>query len=91
MSTFLPKPVPHVTLIETLRGTLAVDAAARVAQSEKQHVRDLIRSLTPRERQVLRLVVHGQLNKQIAGELCIAEKTMLISSAYSVCLHAEVF
>ena len=57
---------------------------SRVATAQRLHEEKLIdlqrryQSLTPRERQVFTLVVRGLLNKQIAGELGTAEKTVKI-------------
>ena len=75
---FLSKPVTEGQLLTT------IDAALRVAtkaHAEHQQTQDLWRrhdSLTPREREVLRLVVAGRMNKHIARELQISEKTVKV-------------
>ncbi|MFS8113830.1 response regulator transcription factor [Rhizobium jaguaris] len=73
---FLTKPFRDQTLLDAVIAGIERDAAQRAqAQAVKQHV-GRFTSLTPRERQVLREVAHGRLNKQIAFELGISEITV---------------
>jgi RNA polymerase sigma factor (sigma-70 family) len=76
--TFLPKPIRGVELVAAVREALAEDAAMRASQATRRRVLILLDSLTPRERQVLDLIVQGLLNKQIAAQLDIAEKTVRV-------------
>ena len=76
--SFLPKPVRRAELVGTVREALANDASARALTAERRSVGDRLRTLTPRERQVLELVIRGYLNKQIAAELGAAEKTIKV-------------
>jgi RNA polymerase sigma factor (sigma-70 family) len=76
--TFLCKPVRSRELVETVQEAIARDATMRTALAERNRIDQRLRRLTPRERQVLELVVKGFLNKQIAGELGTAEKTIKV-------------
>lgn len=73
---FISKPVERDTLFDAIHRALAVDKARRANEDEASQLRERYASLTPRERQVLRLVVGGRLNKQIADELGIGERTV---------------
>lgn len=73
---FLTKPVERKTLLEALVRALARDAELRGSALEADRLRTRFASLTPRERRVFDLVVAGRLNKQIASELGIAERTV---------------
>jgi FixJ family two-component response regulator len=73
---FLTKPVRDQTLLDAVAAGIARDVEQRAsARVVKQHAERLA-TLTPRERQVLREVVHGRLNKQIAFDLGISEITV---------------
>ncbi len=76
--SFLPKPVLRGDLLATVREAMLQDTQTRAARAEHQRVLRLLHSLTPRERQVLELVSRGLLNKQIAGMLGTAEKTIKV-------------
>jgi len=76
--SFLPKPVNRTKLIAVVNEALARDEGTRRALGEQQRIRELVASLTPRERQVLDLVTQGYRNKQIAAELGTAEKTIKV-------------
>ena len=74
---FLTKPVERETLFDALRRALELDAERkRAGHEEAVQLRSRFATLTPREREVFELVVAGRLNKQIAGLLGIAERTV---------------
>lgn len=78
---FLVKPVSADDLFQAIYAALERDRVARQTSEEKRNVKQLISQLTPREYEVLRLVVQGKLNKQIAYQLGIVEKTAKVHRA----------
>ena len=78
---FLTKPVEREALFEALQRALAHDAAQRAARAEAERLRAAFAALTPRERAVFDNIVAGQLNKQIADALGIAERTVKLQRA----------
>jgi len=79
---FLPKPFKPKQLLESVERSLTRSAEQRRRASEKTHARDLIERLTPREHEVMQLVATGMLNKQVGGELGMAEKTVKTHRAH---------
>ena len=73
---FLTKPLRRDVLLNAIRGALERSRAALRVDAEMQAIKHCYQSLTPREREVMGLVVTGLLNKQIAGELDISETTV---------------
>lgn len=75
---FLTKPFRDQELLDAITQSLARDSAARTQRAELTKLRKYLDSLTPREKEVMTLVVTGMLNKQIAGELGTSEKTIKV-------------
>jgi FixJ family two-component response regulator len=73
---FLTKPFSDEILLTAIRQALERSHLALTHQATMQELRDRYASLTPRERDVMRLVVAGLLNKQVADELGITESTV---------------
>ena len=73
---FLTKPVREDDLMSAIRQALENDREARSERAEIRKLRERFDLLAPRERQVMHLVVSGRLNKQIAHELGISERTI---------------
>jgi len=73
---FLTKPLRRDVLLNAIRGALERSRAALRVDAETQAIKNCYQSLTPREREVMGLVVTGLLNKQIGGELDISETTV---------------
>ena len=78
---FLVKPFDDEAFLAAVRSALAKDEHDRKVLCELQSVRGRLASLTPREHQVLEHVVTGRLNKQIAADLGITEKTIKVHRA----------
>lgn len=78
---FLEKPVKEKTLLESVRRAIDQDARHRKQAGELNAIRKRFARLTPRERDVFRLVITGMLNKQIAFQLAISEKTVKVHRA----------
>jgi FixJ family two-component response regulator len=75
---FLTKPFRDQDLLDAIHQALDRDRVTRQHESELAEVRERFASLTPREREVMRLVVSGMLNKQVAFELGTSEITVKV-------------
>jgi FixJ family two-component response regulator len=73
---FLPKPFNDQDLLAAVRQALARNAQARQAGADLAEIRRRAESLSPREREVMALVVSGKLNKQAGHQLGVTEKTI---------------
>ena len=73
---FLEKRAAKAHLLEAVKRALARDARERDARNRQRELRARFGTLTTRELEVLGHVVRGQLNKQIAGDLGIHERTV---------------
>ncbi len=78
---FLTKPVNEEDLLKAMGEALKREREARSSRVETGAIQARLSKLTPREREVLEHVVAGQLNKQIAAELGIVEKTIKVHRA----------
>jgi FixJ family two-component response regulator len=75
---FLTKPCREQELFDAVKQALVRAGEFRKQRAETLELRERLRTLTPRERQVFALVVTGLLNKQIAGELGTTELTIKV-------------
>jgi len=73
---FLTKPVRDQTLLDAIAAGIERDAQQRAESEVTRRTVERLSTLTPREREVLREVVRGRLNKQIAFDLSISEVTV---------------
>ena len=75
---FLPKPFKSRELLKCIQHALDRSAEQRRHAAEKNEARRLLDLLTPREFEVMQLITTGMLNKQVGGELGVAEKTIKV-------------
>jgi FixJ family two-component response regulator len=73
---FLTKPFKDEALLDAIQGAIERSRGALQRESALRTLRDCYETLTPREREVMVLVVSGLLNKQVAGDLGISEITV---------------
>jgi FixJ family two-component response regulator len=79
---FLTKPMRGQDLLDAVQKALASDRTLRRERKEVEEIRARFESLTPREKEVLDLVVAGFLNKQIADQLGMSELTVKTHRAH---------
>jgi FixJ family two-component response regulator len=79
---FLLKPADEKTLTTAIASAFALDRERRSRHAERVDVQSRLARLSPREYEVMRLLVAGKLNKQIAAELGTAEKTVKVHRAH---------
>jgi len=73
---FLTKPIDDDALLSAIRHAIERSSAALVREAEVEELRTCYTSLTPREREVMKLIVTGMLNKQVGLKLGISEITV---------------
>lgn len=78
---FLQKPFREQELLECVQAALRKDMALRQSEEQVAEVMNAYRSLTKREREIMKLVVTGQINKQIAAQVGLSEVTVKIHRA----------
>jgi FixJ family two-component response regulator len=79
---FLVKPVDGETLLAAVRDGIARDRRRRDRNDESRELHVRLDSLTPRERELLPHLISGKLNKQIAADLGVVEKTVKVHRAH---------
>jgi RNA polymerase sigma factor (sigma-70 family) len=89
---FLTKPYRDQDLLDAVRIALEQDRARREQEKDLTDLQQRFDSLTPREQEVISMVVSGMLNKQIAGELGTAENTVKVHRSRAMeKMHAQSF
>jgi RNA polymerase sigma factor (sigma-70 family) len=87
---FLTKPFRDQDLLDAIRIALERDQARRDQEKKAKELQQCFDSLTPREREVVSMVVSGMLNKQIAGQLGTAENTVKVHRSRAMeKMHAQ--
>jgi RNA polymerase sigma factor (sigma-70 family) len=78
---FLVKPFDDVDLLRAVNAAIEKDLDLRAERAERESLQKLLVNLTPREHEVLMHVVAGRINKRIAADLGISEKTVKVHRA----------
>jgi RNA polymerase sigma factor (sigma-70 family) len=87
---FLTKPFRDQDLLDAIRIALERDRIRRGQEKEVAELQQRFASLTPREQEVISMVVAGMLNKQIAGQLGTAENTVKVHRSRAIeKMHAQ--
>jgi FixJ family two-component response regulator len=79
---FLQKPFRDQELLDRVQRALARDSENRSAIRQHERIRARLRTLTPREREVLDLLVQGKQNKMMANDLGLSQRTVEIHRAH---------
>jgi len=79
---FIEKPYNDEVLLDRIRTALSIDIESYESIEYKRDVQSRVERLTPREKQVMKLVVQGKLNKQVASELGLSHKTIEVHRAH---------
>jgi RNA polymerase sigma factor (sigma-70 family) len=75
---FLEKPFEDQALLDLITNAIESDIQEKRINAKKSELKQRFESLTPREKEIFALVVTGKLNKQVASQLGISEKTVKI-------------
>jgi len=78
---FIEKPFSDEAILESIRRAIAVDRESQDARSKRGKASSLLARLTPRQRQVMELLVAGKPNKIVAAELGLSPKTVEVHRA----------
>jgi two-component system, LuxR family, response regulator FixJ len=78
---FLSKPFRDQDILDRIQKALAADRENRAALQEQSRMRERIETLTPREREVMTLMIMGKPNKVMAAELGLSQRTVEIHRA----------
>jgi FixJ family two-component response regulator len=79
---FVQKPFREQDLLDCINRALQVDAGRRESTQEVDTIRDRLATLTPREQQVMEMIVDGKANKVIAFDLNLSQRTVEIHRAH---------
>lgn len=79
---FLEKPIDHAKLISSIEEAMAGQIAAQDVAARRSGFRRMLETLTPREAEVMELVVAGRHNREIAGILRISVRTVEVHKAH---------